>query len=229
MRKVRYGNRWIEYSIEERQGLKWYYISVERHSGVVLKGIGIKTELAIQVVLKKAKWILDKLNLVRFEKHAEIVTGSRLMYLGKSYYVEVIKDPVINNVVVSFNYSRFKIQLNPDATQVDIKAALEIFYKEKAVEKLTQRVQILSDRTSLPYNGLSFRKMARRWGSCTPGNKIIINYDAVKLPYSLINYSVVHELCHTKIKDHSKAFWSLLRKHEPKWKELDSHISEIKF
>ena len=68
--------------------------------------------------------------------------------------------------------------------------------------------------------------MSKRWGSCTADNQIIINVEAVKLPYTLIDYLILHELCHTKVKDHSKAFWAELSKHQPNWRELDDKIQK---
>lgn len=71
-------------------------------------------------------------------------------------------------------------------------------------------------------------KFDKRWGSCTSDNKISINVDAIKLPYSLIDYILVHELVHTKIKDHSKEFWAEVSKHLPNWKELDDKMMGMK-
>lgn len=228
MRKVQYGARTIEYYIKEQAGLKAHYITVDRDSGVVLKGKPISPSSADKLVLKKASWILDKLLLVGNTEEDELVTGSRLPYLGKSYYVELVIKPELNKVAVEFNYSRFRIQL-PDRNtgQAHIRTAVEEFYKIKAVEKIAPRVEHIAARTRLPYNGLSFRKMSKRWGSCTPGNKIILNPDAVKLSFRLIDYLIIHELCHTRVKDHSRAFRALLSRKLPDWRELDERMKKI--
>jgi predicted metal-dependent hydrolase len=75
---------------------------------------------------------------------------------------------------------------------------------------------------------LQFRKMSKRWGSCTGRNRIIINIEAIKLPFSLIDYLIVHELVHTKVKDHSKAYWALLSRHVRNWKTLDGKMKEMR-
>ncbi len=64
MPRVQYGNQMIEYSTLVKGGLKSHYISVQKGDGVVLKGKAIPAEAANQLILKKAKWILDKLELV---------------------------------------------------------------------------------------------------------------------------------------------------------------------
>ena len=66
------------------------------------------------------------------------------------------------------------------------------------------------------------------WGSCTKANEVIINFDAVKLPFTLIDYIVAHELIHIKYKDHSKDFFRELAKFIPDWKVLDDKLCGMK-
>lgn len=223
-----YGTRLIHYNILEKQGLKSHYITVDGQSGVVLKGKPVSPDVADRLILKKASWIIGKLESVTLIIETEIVTGSRIHYLGKSYYAEVISNDEVSNVTIEFNYSKFRIFTNNIAAQEEIKAALEEFFKEKAVTKVTPRVNKIAAKWGLPYKQLSFRKLSKRWGSCTVDNRIILNVDAIKLPYSLIDYLIIHELCHTVVKDHSKAFWAELSKYEPKWRELDERMKEMK-
>jgi predicted metal-dependent hydrolase len=229
MRSVQYGSKQIDYSILEKEGLKSHYISVEKHAGVVLKGRPVSAKTADQLILKKAGWILNKLDLVKVNQDNEIVTGSRIPYLGKSYYVQVVVDRSVKAVLVEFNYSKFKITVkSASVAQEEIQSAIREFYKEKAVEKLTPRIQKLSENTGIPYRRVQFRTMNRRWGSCTASNQITLNTEAVKLPYSLIDYLVVHELVHTRIKNHSSAFWAELSKHVRNWRLLDKRMAEMK-
>lgn len=225
MLSVRYGSHVIEYTFQEREGLKSHYITVERGAGVILKGKPVSKEKADKLILKKARWILDKLSLVRGIDGQDIVTGSRLPYLGKTYYVEVAVSKLIKSVAIEFNQSKFRISVHNDAVpQQEIRNAIEAFYRAKATEKITPRIEKLSAKTKLSYEKLSYRKMDKRWGSCTPTNTIIINTEAIKLPFMLIDYLIVHELCHTKVKDHSKEFWAELSKHCTNWRELDERM-----
>lgn len=229
MPSVQYWSRTIDYSFQEREELDAHYISVDRHAGVVLKGKVIPEETANRLILKKARWILGKLELVAANEEDIIVTGSRIAYLGKTFYVQVVINEAVDSVLIAFNHSKFTITIQNAAIAQDaIRAALQDFYKEKAIEKITPRVVKHAQTTGLHYNGLQFRKMNKRWGSCTGTNNIIINIDAVKLSYSLIDYLILHELVHTKVKDHSKAYWAELSKHEPKWKMLDEQMQNMK-
>lgn len=70
--------------------------------------------------------------------------------------------------------------------------------------------------------------MDKRWGSCITNNHIILNIDAIRLPFSLIDYLIVHELTHIKIKNHSKEFWAEVSKHLPNWRLLDERMDGMK-
>lgn len=229
MPNIKYGNKTIEYSIVEKEGLKSHYITVERGSGVVLKGKPVSIIKSQQLIAKKASWILDKLDLVELLGEDEIVTGSRIQYLGRKYYVEVFVNDSIKEIIIEFTESKFKIQIpSPLHTQENLSKSFQDFFKEKAIEKITPRVNKWVKKTGLTFNQLRFSKLDKRWGACTPNNNITINIDAVKLPYSLIDYLIVHELVHTKIKNHSKEFWAELSKYIQNWKELDDKMYGMK-
>ena len=229
MPSVQYGNKTIAYSFKEKGKLKSHYITVDKGDGVVLKGKSISEEKAQQLILKKAKWILDKLDLVSSIGDDDIVTGSRIQYLGRKYYVEVFENNQVDEIIIDFTESKFKVSLPKSLNnQEELKKAFETFLRAKAEEKLTPRIRKWSKATGLDFNNLKIRKLEKRWGSCTTSNDIIINIDAVKLTYSLIDYLLVHELVHTKIKNHSKEFWAELSKHIPNWKELDEKMYGMK-
>lgn len=229
MYSVQYGNRTIEYSIAVKEGLKSYYISVEKGVGVILKGKPISIEQADKLILKKAKWILDKLDLVSSINDGEIVTGSRIQYLGRKYYVELIIENDSPKITIDFTESKFKISLpNQLNTQKNLQQAFENYFRIKAQEKIEPILKKKSKLTGLEYSNVKFMKLEKRWGSCTPSNTIIININAIKLPFSLIEYLVVHELVHTKIKSHSKEFWAELSKYIHNWKELDEKMYGMK-
>lgn len=229
MPRVKYGQKTIEYTFLPKEGLNSHYITVEKGVGVILKGKSISEEQAEKLILKKAKWILDKLELVQSIGDEEIVTGSRIQYLGRKYYVEIKIDDEVSKIGIDFTESKFNIKLPSSLNnQEELKQAFEDYFRIKSKEKIEPIVKKLSKKTSLEYSNLKFMKLDKRWGSCTPANTIIINYNAIKLPFSLIEYLVIHELVHTKIKSHSKEFWAELSKHISNWKELDAKMYGMK-
>lgn len=179
---------------------------------------------------KSVAWILQKLKLVSREPQGDIVAGTRILYLGKRYYTRLIRDSAVPLAAVVFNYSSFKVSLNPSCPhpQEAIMDAFDTFYRQKAAEKIQPRVRHWGRITGLVPADLKFRKLSKRWGSCTGSNAVIINIYAVKLPFSLLDYIVVHELCHLKHKSHTRAFWKEVETYLPSYRELEDQISLIR-
>lgn len=69
----------------------------------------------------------------------------------------------------------------------------------------------------LPFSNFSIREQSTRWGSCSVEKNISLNQQLMFLPYELVRYVIIHELCHTKELNHSKRFWHLVEKHDPNW------------
>src|SRR5690554_7336806 len=90
MHEIKYGNKTIEYTFLEKEGLKSHYITVEKGKGVILKGKPISVEKSDKLIAKKANWFIDKLKLVKSIGDDEIVTGSRIEYIGRKTYVEIL-------------------------------------------------------------------------------------------------------------------------------------------
>jgi len=189
----------------------------------------VSEEVSEALILKKARWIIDKLALVKAIEEDDIVTGARLQYLGRKYYVQIYINDDLDDVQIDFTHSKFNIHLPRHLNHKEsLQKAYDEFLRVKARQRITPRVMRWSRETGLRFNELKFIKLEKRWGSCTSTNNIILNVDAIKLSYSMIDYLIVHELVHTKIKNHSKEFWAELSKWLPNWKELDEQMYEMK-
>jgi len=227
--QVEYGTRTIEYSHIVDSTLKNAYITVDFYEGVILKSPPVDENKAKELIHKKGRWIFEKLKLVERLPQGDIVTGSRMLYLGKRYYVKLIQDTAVKDACATFNQSKFKIYVNPNVSKkLSINTALERFSRDKAVIKIKPRIKKWSKITGLTPSDIKFRKLNKRWGSCTKNNEIIINFDVVKLPFTLIDYIVVHELTHIKHKNHSKDFYKEVAKYIPAWSELDERLGSMK-
>ncbi len=88
--------------------------------------------------------------------------------------------------------------------------------KEKS--RIIKRVEHLAIKYGFTYGKVTFRNMKTRWGSCTAQNNISLNIGLIALPSELTDYIILHELVHTKIKNHGKEFWNKLGSiiHNPK-------------
>jgi predicted metal-dependent hydrolase len=221
---VAYGTQTIAYEIVRKPTLKNTYIQVDRER-VVVKTNTATSEGEIETfVVQKSGWILKHLKSYKAKtQEGEMQTGSRLYYLGKSYYVQLNKEGR-RGVEVAFVHSKFLIRTPQNVTQAALHQAIESFYKSKAAEKIIPLAKKWAEIMQVAPAHISFRKADKRWGSCSPTNRLSFNYHLVKLPISLIEYVVVHELAHIRHKNHSAEFWSLVENFMPDYREKEERI-----
>jgi predicted metal-dependent hydrolase len=98
--------------------------------------------------------------------------------------------------------------------------------KNYAKKKLIKRLDELADNYGYSYEKVFIRNQKTRWGSCSSKNNINLNMKLLKLPGDLIDYVILHELVHTKVKNHSKQFWAELNKVAGDAKKLDKELKK---
>jgi hypothetical protein len=111
----------------------------------------------------------------------------------------------------------------------------EVFSKDlseinrtEARKKLVNRLNELSVQHGFSYNKVAVRNQKTRWGSCSSKNNIGLNMKLVRLPDEMIDYVLLHELVHTRIKNHSHKFWAELNKFVGDAKEMSKKMNEYK-
>ena len=114
-----------------------------------------------------------------------------------------------------------KIQLRPKIhlsdKPVDMSAAKEF---------LEGRIKELADKFGFVYNKVTIRNQKTRWGSCSGKNNINLNMQLMNTPNHLIDYVILHELVHTKIKNHSPLFWGSLDIYVGNAKAIDKELKK---
>jgi len=88
------------------------------------------------------------------------------------------------------------------------------------------RLNNLTKKNGFTYNRVFIRNQKTRWGSCSSKNNINLNVKLIRLPDELIDYVILHELVHTGIKNHSKAFWTELDRLVGNAKKMQSRLKE---
>ena len=113
---------------------------------------------------------------------------------------------------------------NSTATPIlDTFAGEELIVHKKS---LTRRVNVLAKRHGFKFNKLRFKVMKSRWGSCTAKNNISLNILMVHLPKRLQDYIILHELVHTRIKNHGNSFWALMDRITGDAKAINKELKE---
>jgi predicted metal-dependent hydrolase len=97
-----------------------------------------------------------------------------------------------------------------EQSQYFIEDILTQIYRFEAKRLLPSRLAELAQKHGFEYQKVTIRNNKRNWGSCSSKNNISLNLQMMKLPDKLIDYILLHELVHTKIKNHSSEFWEKL-------------------
>lgn len=94
----------------------------------------------------------------------------------------------------------------------------------QAISRLTTRVHQTAVRYGFSYNKLSIRSQRTRWGSCSSKNNISLNIKLVLLPDELTDYVILHELVHTRVKNHTGVFWAQLERFVGDARKVNSQL-----
>ncbi|MCF6356392.1 MAG: M48 family metallopeptidase [Draconibacterium sp.] len=138
----------------------------------------------------------------KIDINSEIKTKlhSVVFILGEDYNIET-KNDVIRIIVPD---------LNSDKSHDYIENILIQIYRFEAKKILPGKLAELAEKHGFKYQRVTIRNNKRNWGSCSSKNNISLNLQMMKLPDELIEYILLHELIHTKIKNHGAKFWEQL-------------------
>lgn len=112
--------------------------------------------------------------------------------------------------------------------QEQSKTTLPPINRAKAKTALTTRLNNLAQKHDFTYNKLFIRNQKTRWGTCSSKNNISLNMNLVRLTEELQDYVILHELVHTKHKNHSKKFWAEMDKLVGDNKKLRKRMREYR-
>jgi len=161
---------------------------------------------------KRARRIIISVKLFRGVRVAVPYSSS----IEKAEKFVYAKRAWINKQLEKIN--RYEKKYNENANKVDS------IDKAKAKTTLVIRLKYLASKYGFSYNRVFIRNQKTRWGSCSSKNNISLNMQLVILPDEYIGYVILHELVHTRIKDHSKAFWVEMDKYVKNSKQTRSRL-----
>jgi len=101
-------------------------------------------------------------------------------------------------------------------------------HRESARALVHERVEFWRNVYNIVVRKIAIRNQRSRWGSCSKNGNLNFNYRIVHLPPHLVDYLIVHELCHIKEFNHSKAFWDLVGQGIPEFSKVRRELKGIK-
>ena len=159
-----------------------------------------------ELVRKRMPWIRKKLqdkSYTTYVKPKEYVDGENFLYLGDTYQLQsFISD--LSSVDVTNSYISVSL---PKQSKESIKDLMTHWYVEKATEILTEKTGNYAKIIGVLPHLISVRDFKSKWGSCSIEGKISYNWRIVMAPHRILDYVVIHELCHMLEHNHSKEYW----------------------
>ncbi len=137
----------------------------------------------------------------------EYKNGEGFLYLGRSYRLLLVSD---QEEPLLLKNGRFTLRRDLVETG-EIAAAREAFrgfYIEKGVARLSHRVAYFAPKVGVEPTGLDVRDLGHRWATCSARGKLAFHWKCMMAPQTILDYIVVHELCHMHHRDHTEAFWN---------------------
>ena len=213
---VEVGESTIEYKlVRSERRKKTISVSVDR-AGVLVRAPVITSDEEIRdLVIGRARWIAERLAIAaEAPAPKRLVSGETLPYLGRDHYLE-IQHHDVQASRIWLEEGRICVRMPPDETDEDryerTRLTIMEWYKAQAAVLLTDKVDEWLGRMPERWEGpplrVLIRNQKRRWGSCALDGTLRFNWRLMMLDQELIDYVVVHELAHLKIKNHSKHYW----------------------
>ena len=222
MNSVVYGSATIEYRLERRDRTT-LEITVEPSGEVLAVAPAAAEKNEIEALIRKrARWIIHQQQFfAQFTPRTpprQFLPGETHNYLGRQYRLRV--EP--GNLQRARMVRGFILVSGVDFDDTSsIERLVTVWYRERAEVQFRRRLEInqarFPDLEKFRPTSLRIQRMISRWGSMSPGGRLLLNPDLVRAPTDAIDYVITHELCHLAVPNHSRDFYDLQARVMPDW------------
>ncbi len=220
-RVLKYGRRDIPYRLQLSQRKRLRIVVTPMMEVRAYAPSRFSEDEILEAVRSKAPWIARQLDAVQqfhpLPSPHKYVSGETFTYLGRQYRLRVAAGDA-GPAKLRGRFLHVSVPDKSDTTAV--RRRVDTWYRDRAADTFQRYLgkwQDVGARHGIPEPRLVIRRMRTRWGSCTAAGRITLNVALVQTPAHCIEYVIMHELCHLKHHNHSKAFYRLLTRCMPDW------------
>jgi len=196
---------------------------IERDGSLTVRAPMRAPHAAIETfVQQKTDWITrtrEKMKSVQPILGKQYIDGEKFLLLGSSFDLKLVG---LQKHSLHFN-SGFTLR---SAAQTKGEQVFTRWYKERALEIISERVKQYSQQYNFTPKQVKISSAKTRWGSCSSSGTLNFTWRLVMAPLDVIDYVVVHELVHLRVKDHSSKFWKAVEAIYPEYKKQRKWLRE---
>ena len=221
---IQIGELSIPYTIKESKQTKYIKLVIGLNGLTVVKPAKVKLSEVEKVLQTKRNWIYKHhLNFQRLQSEQarrNWENGETVLYQGEHYQLRVSLVQT-KTVQVKFTGENFEVWVNEAVSESEQKTLIEEafrrWYRMTAVELIKERVDYYCKIIGLNYHMMRLKEQKTRWGSCSQQGNLNFNWKLIMAPAWVMDYVIVHELCHLRYLNHSRDFWSLVECYFPNY------------
>ena len=174
-----------------------------------------------QFIEKQSAWINKRLQKPRVATK-KYFDGEMHSFFGEEYPLMIIK--TVNKttkIKLSYGHLEAHVYGGYDDTTIaaNIKKSLSKWYLENGHKVITEKVNHFTSQLDVAYGRITLKKVTSIWGSCSHKQNLNFNRKLILAPHPIVDYVVVHEVCHLIHKHHRRTFWELVEKLDPEYRE----------
>jgi predicted metal-dependent hydrolase len=212
----------IDYNVvyERRNNIGIYvdiygYIEVRASKETSIDSIEKSLEKQWELILHKSQEMKDR-HTGNYEKVYE--HGEKFLYLGKSYPIIISIKIDIEKDCVIFEDDKLHINVKQQDDEA-VRQALKRFYYQKCKSIIEKRIRNYQSEFKIKPRSIKITDDKKSWGTCNSKYELTFNWKLAMAPLDVIDYVVVHEMCHTVHLNHDRSFWRLVGKILPDYEQ----------
>lgn len=207
-----------KYTVRNSKKAKQVLLHIDKIKGLEIV-IPHRQKINIENLLEeKRNWIKKYSSIIALAEKAKqeqqkLPDTIHLKALNETWQIQLSQD------IKRIHENNAKTILCPENKDIlVIKRHLYNWLKKYTYNFFHKELETIARKTGLKFNTLRINNAKTRWGSCSCGHNITLNIKLIFLPFSFMEYVMLHELCHTIHLDHSDKFWSLVGSYMPDYK-----------
>ena len=207
--RVRIGNVSLEMLVERTKRKRTISLQIKDNKLIIKAPRSVSKKTLDDLIRRKQKWIKRRA-IFDFEeqklRNRKFIDNEKFYFRGNQYHLSLILGSEENVKIVD---GRLLVTCKDYSSinSKNVQSLIEDFYLKESAKILNTRTNEFAKKMKVQPTGITVKNYVSKWGSCTSKNKISYNWRIIMAPDCIVDYLIIHELCHIIEHNHSKNFW----------------------